>query len=81
MPVLEAAVGKDNITLQKPQMGAEDFACFAERIPGFYFLLGVRNEGRGITEMLHTPKFDVDESCLSVGVHAMSQVLLTYLSG
>ena len=81
VPVLEAAVGKDNITLQKPQMGAEDFACFAERIPGFYFLLGVRNEGRGITEMLHTPKFDVDESCLSVGVHAMSQVLLTYLSG
>ncbi len=81
VPLLEAAVGKDNVILQKPQMGAEDFGCFAEKIPGFYFLLGVRNEGRGITEMLHTPKFDVDESCLSVGVNALSQVIMGYLRG
>ncbi|MCI0622926.1 MAG: M20 family metallopeptidase [Acidobacteria bacterium] len=80
VPVLEAAVGKENVLLQKPQMGAEDFACFAERVPGFYFLLGVRNESRGITEMLHTPRFDVDESCLSIGVHAMSRLVMDCLS-
>ena len=77
--LLESTVGKENVLLQKPQMGAEDFACFAERIPGFYFLLGVRNESRGITEMLHTPKFDVDESCLAIGVQAMSQLVLGHL--
>jgi len=80
VPVLEAAVGKANVLLQKPQMGAEDFACYAERVPGFYFMLGVRNESRGITEMLHTPHFDVDEACLSVGVQAMSSLVLEYLS-
>jgi amidohydrolase len=76
VPVLEAAVGKENVLLQKPQMGAEDFACYAERVPGFYFMLGVRNESLGITEMLHTPRFDVDETCLSVGVLAMSSLVL-----
>ena len=79
VPVLEAAVGKENVLLQKPQMGAEDFACYAERVPGFYFMLGVRNESLGITEMLHTPRFDVDEACLSVGVHAMSSLVLECL--
>jgi len=79
VPVLETIVGKENVLLQKPQMGAEDFACYAERVPGFYFMLGVRNENRGITEMLHTPRFDVDETCLSVGVHAMSSLVMEYL--
>lgn len=78
--LLEAAVGKPNVLLQKPQMGAEDFACFAEKVPGFYFLLGVRNESRGITEMLHTPGFDVDESCLSTGVQAMSHLVWGHLN-
>ena len=79
VPILEGAVGKENVLLQKPQMGAEDFACYAERVPGFYFMLGVRNESLGITEMLHTPRFDVDETCLSIGVHAMSNLVLECL--
>jgi amidohydrolase len=79
VPVLEAAVGKENVLLQRPQMGAEDFACYAERVPGFYFMLGVRNEVRGITEMLHTPRFDVDEACLSIGVQAMSNLVIECL--
>lgn len=79
VPVLEAAVGKENVLLQRPQMGAEDFACYAERVPGFYFMLGVRNEDQGITEMLHTPRFDVDEACLALGVRAMSSLILECL--
>jgi amidohydrolase len=79
VPVLEQVVGKENVVLQKPQMGAEDFACYAERVPAFYLILGVRNESRGIVEMLHTPEFDVDEGCLAVGVRAMSSLVLECL--
>ena len=79
VPTLEFALGKDNVILQRPQMGAEDFACFAEQIPGFYFWLGVRNKTKGITRMLHTPEFDVDENCLSIGVSALSHLVLSYL--
>jgi amidohydrolase len=80
VPVLQAVLGKDNVLLQKPQMGAEDFACYAERVPGFYYWLGVRNQSKGITEMLHTPRFDVDEACIQVGVNIMSQLVARYLT-
>jgi len=79
LSLLETTVGKANVLLQRPQMGAEDFAHFAGKVPGFYFFLGVGNESRGINEMLHTSRFDVDETCLSVGVHAMSQLVLGHL--
>jgi amidohydrolase len=79
LPLLEEILGKENVVLQKPQMGAEDFACFAERVPGLYLWLGIRNESQGITEMLHTPGFDVDEACIAVGVAALSQLAGQYL--
>jgi len=60
----------------RPQMGAEDFAAFSRRVPGCYLLLGVRNEARGIVHMIHTPGFDVDETCLQLGVDAMVDALL-----
>jgi amidohydrolase len=58
------------------QMGAEDFAAFSRRIPGCYLFLGVRNEARGITSMIHTPGFDVDEAALGIGVRTMSDALI-----
>ncbi len=60
----------------KPQMGAEDFAAFSRRVPGCYLFLGVRNEERGITHMIHTPRFDVDERSIGIGVNAMSDALI-----
>ncbi len=81
IPVLEEILGECNVVLQKPQMGSEDFACFAERVPGLYLWLGVRNESKGITEMLHTPLFDVDEACISVGVETLSRLAIRYLGG
>ena len=79
IPTLESALGKENVILQRPQMGAEDFACLAEKVPGFYYWLGVRNERKGINRMLHTPEFDVDENCLSTGVGTLSHLVLSYL--
>jgi amidohydrolase len=52
-------------------MGAEDFAEYAARLPGLYLRLGTRNETRGITAMVHTPEFDIDEEALPVGVRAL----------
>ena len=60
-------------------MGAEDFSRFQQVIPGFFYFLGVGNKARGITGMIHTPEFDVDEESLVVGVRVMANVLLDYL--
>jgi amidohydrolase len=60
-------------------MGAEDFAVFAELVPAFYFMLGVRNEQKGITAMLHTPEFDVDEDSIPLGAELLCRLILRYL--
>jgi amidohydrolase len=73
---LRDILGPDAIVPHLPQLGAEDFAAFSSRVPGCYLFLGVRNEARGITHMIHTPKFDVDEACLPLAVEAMSEALL-----
>ncbi len=81
VPVLRDALGEGNVLLQKPHMGSEDFALFAEKAPGFYFFLGVRNESKGISAMLHTPEFDVDEASIPLGVELMSRLVIRYLAG
>lgn len=74
--LLKARLGADAVVTHAPQMGAEDFASFSRRVPSCYLFLGVRNEARGITHMLHTPYFDVDEASLPLAVDAMSYALL-----
>ena len=72
---LKEILGAEKVLLQKPQLGAEDFSLFAELVPALYLLLGVGNPGRGITGMLHTSEFDIDESALIVGVNLLSQLI------
>lgn len=54
-----------------PSMGAEDFACFTAKVPGAYFFLGARPV-HGEVYPWHNPRFDIDESVLSVGASLMA---------
>jgi amidohydrolase len=80
VPSLERVWGKANVVEVKPQMGAEDFAVFAEKVPGLYIKVGIRNEARGIVAKMHTPDWDIDEAVLPLGVRAMSTLAWDYLS-
>jgi len=60
-------------------MGSEDFSHCQKEMPGVFFFLGVRNEARKITAMVHTEYFDIDEDTLQLGVRAMSATVLDYL--
>jgi amidohydrolase len=80
LPSLEAVFGKHNVLEVKPQMGAEDFASFAERVPGDYVKIGVRNEAKGITAMIHTEDFDVDEAALPLAARAMATLVWDFLN-
>lgn len=81
LPSLRRLLGEANVVERRPVMGAEDFAFYQREIPGAMFWLGVGNPARGITTMLHTAEFDVDEASLVVGVKAMANLLLDYLDG
>jgi hippurate hydrolase len=49
-------------------MGAEDFAYFAQRVPGLLVRLGVRDEARGAIHNAHSSRFRLDEAALPVGI-------------
>lgn len=78
-PTLHKVIGKENVLEIDPTMGGEDFAYFANEVPGFFYRLGMVKPG---TESggHHTPNFMADNSCISIGMRAMSMLLLDYLA-
>jgi amidohydrolase len=56
---------------QAPTMGAEDFAYFAERVPGLLIRLGVRSDASGAIHPGHSALFRIDETALPLGVQAL----------
>lgn len=79
--VSKKIVSEDKFTiLDKPGMGAEDFAFFLEEVPGAMFWLGARNEAKGKVHLMHHPKFDFDEEALAIGVKLHSIIALEYLN-
>ena len=59
--------GVSPLHLKHAQMGAEDFAYFAQKVPSAFVWLGARNEEKGFTHLMHDPRFDFDEAALPLG--------------
>lgn len=78
--LLGQSMGAGNVQVVEPSMAGEDFAYFANEIPGFYFRLGVVAPGTQ-SGGLHTPTFRADDSSVAVGMKAMSRLLVDYLRG
>ncbi|MUL37469.1 M20 metallopeptidase family protein [Gloeocapsopsis dulcis] len=49
-------------------MGGEDMSFFLQEVPGCYFFLGSANLSRNLAYPHHHPRFDFDETALSMGV-------------
>lgn len=61
-----------------PGLLAEDFAVYQERIPGFFFFLGVNPPGVTEAAPNHSPLFKVDDAALKVGVGALATLAVDY---
>lgn len=59
-------VGAENVVVQAPTMGGEDFAYYLQKVPGTFFFTGGRNESLRATYPHHHPRFDVDERSMTV---------------
>jgi amidohydrolase len=79
-PALERVFGPDNVSLVAPQMVAEDFPYYGEKAPYFFFILGTRNDEKGIPSINHTDRFDIDEDALPLGVRAMATLAWEFLA-
>ena len=68
-------LGKENvIELQKPSLGAEDFAEFLNETPGAMSRLGVSNSNG--CAPLHSSKFDPDERAIAVGIKLITESIV-----
>jgi amidohydrolase len=78
-PTLVRLLGKDKVVEWKPQLIAEDFSFFAQKIPGFYFFLGVKNPAQTVAAPLHSPNFNPDERSIPLGIRILCHLLLDAL--
>lgn len=78
VPTLTRLLGEDDIVDMDPTMGGEDFAYFANQIPGFFFRLGTLKTGT-VSGGHHTPTFQADDGAVRVGMRVMANLLLDYL--
>jgi hippurate hydrolase len=65
-------MGAANVLETEVRMGAEDFGFYTQKIPGCFFRLGTRNKENGITAGVHTPKFNIDEEAIEIGMGMMA---------
>jgi amidohydrolase len=79
LPVLSRVAGAASVVTLEPASVAEDFSYFANRVPGFYFRLGTRTPG-GTSGGLHTPTYLGDDRAIPVGIRAMTELVLSYLT-
>jgi len=56
------------VTAPPPTMGGEDFAYFAQRVPGVMVRLGIYSESVGSIHPGHSPQFRLDEDALPTGI-------------
>ncbi len=75
---MASVLGRENVHLLEPFMAAEDFAYFANIVPGFYLTLGTTKPGT-TSGWNHTPNFMADDASVPVGMRVMSNLLLDYL--
>ncbi len=70
--VAETYMGKEKVEETPVRMGAEDFGYYSQKIPGCFFRLGTANQAKGITAGVHTPRFNIDESAIEIGIGMMA---------
>jgi amidohydrolase len=79
LPTLRRVLGDSNVVKIDPAMVSEDFAHFANVLPGFYYRLGQVAPGTTSGDH-HTPTYRADDTMIPVGMRAMSALLLDYLT-
>ena len=74
-------VANGNVEIINAVLGAEDFSFFQQKVPGLFFFLGTRQNGKTAEEAAsnHSPLFYVEESGLELGLRAIAHVAVDYL--
>lgn len=77
---LKNLLGKPSVILMPPVMGSEDFAYYSQKIPAFFYFLGISGPGADTRFPAHSPFFCADEGSIPIGVETMVHLVLEYLA-
>jgi len=69
-------LGDKNVINLSTRMTAEDFAYFSRNVPSCFYRLGTANIDKGITNGLHTARFNIDEEALKIGMGLMAYLAI-----
>lgn len=72
-------LGHDGVKDMQPVMGAEDFSFYQEIIPGYFFLLGMKDEAWEVPAGNHSPYFRINEEALPVGAALHASLAVRFL--
>ncbi len=70
--------GKAVMVKDRPGMGAEDFACYLQEVPGAMFLLGIQNKKIGADKPWHHPEFKIDEKAIPFAASILAAAVWEY---
>ncbi|HZC04911.1 MAG TPA: amidohydrolase [Ktedonobacterales bacterium] len=77
-----ATVGAENTPEgDQRQAASDDMAYFLDAAPGCYFFVGAGDPARGIDAPHHSPRFDIAEESLAIGLETLARATLEYLAG
>lgn len=78
---LVKAAGEENVARIPADTGAEDFAYYQQKIPGFFFFVGAcpPDTDPAKAPSHHTPDFMMDERGMLTGLKAMLNVTVDYM--
>lgn len=76
-------LGEDKVitSVENPNMGGEDFACYLEKVPGAFMFLSSSNPALHTDVAHHNPKFNVDESVMWEGSAVFVAIVEKFLNG
>jgi len=82
LPTLRRVAGAGNLQLSGLQTPSEDFSYYQQKVPGLFFYLGIvpKDKDPAAAPRNHSPYFFADEAALPVGVRALANLALDWLS-
>jgi amidohydrolase len=75
----DEALGEKKLVEIKPQLTADDFGRYGQKVPSLFFFLGSRNPRLQQPIPLRSPYFNPDERTITVGIKLMSHLLINCL--
>jgi len=82
LPVLRRVAGEKNVKEIPLITGSEDFAYFANKVPSFFYMVGVSPPEQDLKTVPenHSPLFYVDEKAIPMATRALVAVTVEYLT-